>query len=82
MIDKNSQVIIMRYQDHLFGLLVGALHGVPEFNETELMPSPFSGRADSALVKYFIKANGGHLLIQAVDIHRLFAVLMQRELTV
>ena len=81
-IDKNSQVIIMRYQDHLFGLLVGALHGVPEFNETELMPSPFSGRADSALVKYFIKANGGHLLIQAVDIHRLFAVLMQRELTV
>ena len=81
-IDKNSQVIIMRYQDQLFGLLVGALHGVPEFNETELMPSPFAGRADSALVKYFIKANGGRLLIQAVDIHRLFSVLMQRELSV
>ena len=78
-IDKNSQVIIMRYESQLFGLLVGALHGVPEFNATELMPSPFAGRADSALVKYFIKANGGQLLIQAVDIQRLFAVLMKRE---
>jgi chemotaxis signal transduction protein len=79
-IDKSSQVIIMRYEDQMFGLLVGALHGVPEFHETQLMPSPFAGRADSALVQYFIKANGGQLLIQAVDIARLFAVLKNREL--
>lgn len=74
-INKSSQVIVMRYQAQMFGLLVGALHGVPEFNEAELMPSPFTGRADSALVRYFIKANGGRLLIQAVDIDRLFALL-------
>jgi chemotaxis signal transduction protein len=79
-IDKSSQVIIMRYEDQMFGLLVGALHGVPEFHETQLMPSPFAGRADSALVQYFIKANDGQLLIQAVDIARLFAVLKNREL--
>jgi chemotaxis signal transduction protein len=81
LVDASSQVIILRYQDQLFGLLVGALHDVPEFDEAQLMPSPFAGRSDSALVKYFIKANGGRLLIQAVDMPCLFALLMQRALT-
>ena len=79
MIDKSSQVIIVRYGAQTIGLLVDALHGVPEFNAAQIMPSPFAGRADGALVKYFIKANGGQLLIQAVDVSSLFAVLMIRE---
>ena len=46
------------------------------------MPSPFAGRADGALVKHFIKANSGELLIQAVYVARLFAILMNRDAVV
>lgn len=56
LIDKSSQVIIVRFGAQTIGLLVDALHGVPEFNEAQIMPSPFAGRADGALVKQFIKA--------------------------
>lgn len=79
LIDKSSQVIIVRYGEQTIGLLVDSLHGVPEFNEAQIMESPFVGRADGSLVKHFIKANGGRLLIQAVDVNSLFAVLMNRE---
>ena len=78
-IDKRSQVIIMRYGEQMFGLLVDALHGVPEFTATQIMPSPFAGGSHNALVKQFIKANGGKLLIHAVDISSLYAVLMERD---
>jgi chemotaxis signal transduction protein len=78
-IDKSSQVILMRHEAHLFGLLVGALHGVPAFTPAQMMPSPFAGHGDGALVKQFIKANDGHLLIQAIDVPRLVALLMKRE---
>ena len=78
-IDKSSQVIIVRYGAHSIGLLVDALHAVPEFHAAQIMPSPFAGRADSALVQHFIKANGGELLIHKVDVSRLFALLMNRE---
>ena len=82
LIDKSSQVIIMRHGEQQFGLLVGALHGVPAFNDAQIMPSPFAGRADGALVTQFIKANGGRLLIQSIDVPRLLAVLLKRELQV
>ena len=78
-IDKRSQVIIVRFAAQTIGLLVDALHGVPEFNASQIMPSPFAGHADGALVKHFIKANSGELLIQAVDVSRLFAILMGRD---
>ncbi|OIQ74312.1 CheW-like domain protein [mine drainage metagenome] len=78
-INHTSQVIIVRLGAQTIGLLVDALHGVPKFNATQIMPSPFADHADGALVKHFIKANGGKLLIQAVDITRLFAILMGRE---
>ena len=82
LIDKSSQVIIMRHGEQQFGLLVGALHGVPAFNDAQIMPSPFAGRADGALVTQFIKANGGRLLIHSIDVPRLLAVLLKRELQV
>ena len=78
-IDKSSQVIIVRFGAQTIGLLVDGLHGVPEFNAAQIMPSPFAGRTDGALVKNFIKANGGQLLIQAVDVSSLFALLMHPE---
>lgn len=75
-IDKSSQVIIVRSQEHFIGLLVDALHGVPEFNTEQIMPTPFGERADGRLVKQFIKANGGDFLIQTVDIDSLFSVVL------
>jgi chemotaxis signal transduction protein len=81
-IDQRSQVIIVRFGEQTIGLLVDALHGVPEFNAVQIMPTPFAGRSDGKLVKSFIKANGGQLLIQAVDVSSLFALLMVREGTV
>lgn len=78
-IDKSSQVIIVRYGGQTIGLLVDALHDVPEFHAAQIMPSPFAGRSDGTLVKQFIKANDGRLLIQVVEVSRLFACLMQRD---
>ncbi len=75
-IDKSSQVIIVRHGGQMMGLLVDALHGVPEFHDSQLMPNPFARPGDGPLIKDFIKANGGQLLIQSVDVSRLFATLM------
>jgi chemotaxis signal transduction protein len=79
-IAPNSQVIIVRHGGQTFGLLVDALHGVPEFNASQIMPNPFVGHPDASLVKQLIKANGGQLLIHAVDISSLVGLLTQREL--
>ena len=78
-IDSGSQVIVVRYGDQTLGLLVGELHGVPQFNQAQIIPTPFAGHADGMLVTQVIKANGGRLLIQAVDVAYLFDKLMERE---
>jgi chemotaxis signal transduction protein len=82
LIHKSSQVTIVRFGEQTIGLLVDTLHGVPAFNAAQIMQTPFAGRSDGKLVKSFIKANGGQLLIQAVDVGSLFALLMVREGTV
>lgn len=79
-IDKSSQVVIVRYGEQTFGLLVDALHGVPEFGEAQIMANPFAGHADASLVKHLIKANGGQLLIHAVDVICLVGRLIQRDM--
>ena len=79
-IAPNSQVIIVHHGGQTFGLLVDALHGVPEFNASQIMPNPFVGHPDASLVKQLIKANGGQLLIHAVDISSLVGLLTQREI--
>ncbi|WP_372657986.1 chemotaxis protein CheW [Hydrogenophaga sp.] len=78
-IGSSSQVVLVRFDGHLLGLLVDALHGVPEFSRQQLTPSPYVGQGEDALVCEFIKANGGDLLIQAIDVARLFAVLTGQE---
>jgi chemotaxis signal transduction protein len=67
-LQKSSQVVILRHGLKTMGLLVDALHGVPEFNEAQIIPTPFAGDSGSGLVKQFIKANGGDLLIQILDV--------------
>jgi len=68
--DSNSQIVIVRHGQHTVGLLVDALHAVPEFGAAQLMPSPFG--TGHKLVSHFIKANGGQLLIQLLDPAPLF----------
>jgi len=59
-VQKSSQIIVLRHQDRLLGLLVDALHGVTEFRTDQVIPTPFGGSAGRpALVEAFIKANGG-----------------------
>jgi chemotaxis signal transduction protein len=77
-IARSSQVVIVRYQGQTFGLLVDALHGVPEFSPVHLMPNPFTGHPDSALIKQLIKANDGQLLIHCIDVHCLATTLSGR----
>ncbi|MEO6352853.1 MAG: chemotaxis protein CheW [Burkholderiaceae bacterium] len=78
-IDSGSQVIVVRYRNQTLGLLVGELHGVPQFDAAQIVPTPFAGHADGMLVTQVIKANGGRLLIQAVDVAYLFDKLMEGE---
>ena len=75
-IGRGSQVIIVRRADKEIGLLVEALHGVPEFEPGQIMPMPFGNGGERNLVKHFIKANDGGVLIQAIDIDSLFSSLM------
>jgi chemotaxis signal transduction protein len=77
-IDKSSQIIIVRNGEDRIGLLVDELHGVPEFSASHIMRTPFGAGPDGVLVKRFIKANGGNLLIQVVDVDALFETLTRR----
>lgn len=76
-VNSGSQVIIVRHGQQTAGLLVDALHGVPEFSDTQIMQSPFVERADGRLVPRMIKANAGQLLIQEIDAEMLIDTLLQ-----
>lgn len=77
-IDRNSQVVIVRENGQTIGLLVGELHGVPEFSAEQIMPTPF-GNGGSPLVRHFIKAEDGQVLVQAIDVGNLFATLVRKR---
>ncbi len=79
-LDSSSQVIIVRHDGQQIGLLVEELHGVPEFPPAQVVPTPFAGSTDGLLVKQVIRANGGRLLIQALDVAQLFACLKDPSL--
>ncbi|WP_229262334.1 chemotaxis protein CheW [Duganella guangzhouensis] len=73
-ISDNSQVMLVRHGDSVIGLLVDDLHSVQQFDSADLSASPL-GLGDSALAPRLIQANQGQLLIQEIDIERLFARL-------
>jgi chemotaxis signal transduction protein len=79
-IDSGSQVIVVRHEGQDIGLLVDELHGVPEFSASQIVPTPFAAGSDGLLVKRVIQANGGRLLIQALDVAQLFACLKDPSL--
>jgi chemotaxis signal transduction protein len=79
-VESSSQVIIVRHDGQDIGLLVDELHGVPEFQASQIKPTPFAGNADGLLVKQVIQANEGRLLIQALDVAQLYACLKDPSL--
>jgi chemotaxis signal transduction protein len=79
-IDNSSQVIVIKRGDQSIGLLVGELHGVPEFQPSQITPTPLAAPETGMLVTEVIQANRGELLIQAINVDHLFAVLNGEEI--
>lgn len=73
-ISDNSQVMLVRHGGHTIGLLVDDLHSVQQFDSADLTASPLGG-GEAALAPRLIKANQGNLLIEEIDLERLFARL-------
>jgi chemotaxis signal transduction protein len=63
--DDDAQVIVVEHGGRQFGLLVQALHGVPEFDRASIVAAPPT--PGPALVQRLIKAQAGALLIQVLD---------------
>jgi chemotaxis signal transduction protein len=78
--DNSSQVMILQHGEHTIGLLVDELHAVPQFRDTQITHTPFASGGDKGLVTQVIKANKGALLIQSIDIERLFLLLANPDI--
>jgi len=74
-VDSNSQVIVIMCGQHKIGLLVGALHSVAQFNQTQISMTPLANDKRGNLIKWIIKANEGNLFIQCVDVDFLLRML-------
>jgi len=81
-IDSSSQVIILKRGEHAIGLLVSELHGVPEFQPSQITPTPLAAPSTGMLVTEVIQANRGNLLIQSINVNHLFAVLNGEEIPI
>lgn len=81
-IDSSSQVIVIQRDGKSIGLLVSELHGVPEFQPSQIVPTPLAAPETGMLVTEVIQANRGELLIQAINIDHLFAVLNGEEIPI
>ena len=73
-VTDDSQVMLVHLGDSTIGLLVDDLHSVQQFDAADMTESPM-GSGESTLAPRLIKANQGNLLIQEIDIERLFARL-------
>jgi len=79
-ISSSSQVIILREGKHTIGLLVDELHAVPQFKASQIMHTPLAISDESMLVTLVIQANDGQLLIQAIDVARLFSLVIDGQI--
>jgi len=68
------QVIIVRHGGQDIGLLVDALHGVPEFSAHDVVPMATAQRG-TGFVRSLIKANQGSLLIPVLHLDGLAQAL-------
>jgi len=81
-INSASQVVIVKRGNKSIGLLVSELHGVPEFQPSQITPTPLAAPDTGMLVTHVIQANRGELLIQSINIDHLFAVLNNEEIPI
>ncbi|TFW24351.1 chemotaxis protein CheW [Duganella callida] len=70
-VSDNSQVMLVRQGTATIGLLVDDLHSVQQFDAADMTGSPL-GHGELALAPRLIKANQGQLLIQEIDLERLY----------
>lgn len=75
-VTPHSQVLVVRHGAHTLGLLVDDLHAVPQFDPRQIIRTPIASEGQSMLITEVIKANRGALLIQSLDVERLFAWLI------
>ena len=76
-VKDDSQLIVLRRGEQSLGLLVGALHAVPQFDQADIVPTPFAGGSNGMLVPRLIMANDGDVLIQVVDTDALFKLIFE-----
>lgn len=79
-ITRGTQVVVVEHGGERIGLLVDALHGVPEFAGEQITPAPFAIRDGGTLVTEVIRSNGGKVLIQVVSLGYLYASLKAGEM--
>ncbi|MDY7576951.1 chemotaxis protein CheW [Herbaspirillum sp. RTI4] len=79
-ISANSQVMITRHGKHTIGLMVDELHAVTQFSPLQIIPTPFATPGVPMLATKVIKANKGTLLIQSIDVERLFTLVLDGQL--
>jgi chemotaxis signal transduction protein len=70
-----SQAVVLRHGGGAMAILADDLHGVPKFHPSQMVPSPVAAGTDGLLVKQVIRANGGNLLVQVLDVAQLFACI-------
>ncbi|MBA5639789.1 chemotaxis protein CheW [Duganella sp. LX20W] len=80
-IDGRSQVVVVRHGARTVGLLVSELHGVAKFGDDDLIALPLVSQDGRSLVTRIIKAYGGEVLIQLIDIASLFGLLEYGEVS-
>jgi chemotaxis signal transduction protein len=74
----DQQVIVVRHDGRELGLLVEALHGVPEFAPGDILTLDPQGGIRTRCVNRLIKANDGQLLIPVLDLGELLSALLGR----
>ena len=72
---NDGEIVVIQRGQRQVGLLVDALHAVPEFADKQIVPSPVLMSDRPALVTHLIKPEGDHPLIQLIDNERLFDCL-------
>lgn len=73
---EEGEIVLIRHGMQTLGLLVDALHGVPEFADAQLMATPMGSGAGGRLVSRIIQPPKGRALIQLLDMPALFQRLM------
>ena len=79
-VTRGSQIIVVQLGEQSIGLLVDELHGVPEFSDEHITPTPFARHDGGTLIPRIIQANQGKVLIQVVDLDYVYSALKAGEM--